>query len=463
MNLERFSLTTRIARPAEEVFAWHERPGALARLCPPWERVEEVAASGGIRDGARVTVRNRVGPCWLEWRLEHRDYVAGRQFRDVQLHGPFQVWEHLHRVEPDGSGACRLTDEISYRLPGGAVGRALGARYVRTQLGRLFAWRHATTKVDLEGAAGPGQVPARRVLVAGASGLLGRALGALLETQGHTVVRLVRRPARATGEVAWNPAEGQLDPAALVGIDAIVNLAGENVGAGRWTERRRTAILRSRVDATRTLVLAMQKMDRKPEVLVSASAVGFYGHRGDERLLEAAPIGHGFLPGVCLAWETHAEGAARLGVRTALLRFGVVLTTAGGALARMLPVFRLGLGGRVGDGRQWMAWVGREDALGALYHAIVDTRWRGPINVVAPEAVTNAQFAAELGQVLRRPAVLPVPALALQAIFGAMADETLLASTRAEPRALAKLGYRFRHATLAAALRHEVGRLESGS
>jgi uncharacterized protein (TIGR01777 family) len=461
MTPERFIFTTRIARPAEEVFAWHERRGALARLCPPWERVEEVAASGGIRDGARVTVRNRLGPFWLEWRMEHRDYVAGRQFRDVQLSGPFATWEHLHRVEPAGSGACRLTDEITYRLPGGAVGRALGGGFVRAQLGRLFAWRHATTKADVELATVHGAGSARRVLVAGASGLMGRALAALLETQGHTVVRLVRRPARGPGEVCWDPANGVLDPAAIAGVDAVVNLSGENVGAGRWTESRRTAILRSRVDATRTLVLALQKMARKPEVLVSASAVGFYGDRGDEVLSEESLIGHGFLPGVCLAWETHAEGAARLGVRTALLRFGVVLTAAGGALAKMLPAFRLGLGGRLGNGRQWMAWVGREDALGALYHAILDTRCRGPINVVAPEAVTNAQFTAALGRVLGRPAVLPVPAVALRAIFGEMADETLLASTKAVPRALERAGYRFRHPTLATALGHELGRMGS--
>jgi uncharacterized protein (TIGR01777 family) len=461
MSHSTFSLTTRMARPAEEVFAWHERSGALARLCPPWERVEVVSATGGIRDGARVTVRNRVGPFWTEWRVEHRDYVAGRQFRDVQLSGPFARWEHLHRIEPDGPDACRLTDEIVYRLPGGALGQAVGGAWVRRQLARMFAWRHATTKADVELAGRFAAPPARRVLIAGASGLLGRGLAALLESQGHTVRRLVRRPAAAPGEVYWNPAAGELDPAALEGIDAIVNLAGENVGAGRWTERRRTAILRSRVEATRTLVVALQKLARKPEVFVSASAVGFYGDRGDEILAEDASIGHGFLPEVCLAWETHAEGAARSGVRTALLRFGVVLTPAGGALPKMLPAFRAGLGGRVGSGRQWMAWVGREDALGALYHAIMDTRCRGPVNVVAPEAVTNAQFAATLGRVLGRPAVLPVPAVALRLLFGEMADGTLLASTRAVPGKLGAAGYVFRQPTLESALRQELGRLEN--
>lgn len=457
MGTEIFSSSTRIARPAAEVFAWHERPGALARLCPPWERVEVVAATGGVRDGARVTVRNKLGPLRLEWRMEHRDYVAGRQFRDVQRSGPFAEWRHLHRVEPEGPAACRLTDEIEYRLPLGALGRVVAGGWVRRQLEQLFRWRHATTKGDLELASRYGAVRPRRVLIAGASGLLGRTLTAFLQTQGHTVVRLVRRAAVNEGEVSWDPASGILEPAALEGIDSIVNLSGENVGAGRWTGARRERIMRSRVDATRTLVVAMQKMRRKPEVFVSASAVGFYGDRGDDWVDESSRIGHGFLPEVCLAWETHAEGAARAGVRTVVLRLGVVLTPAGGALAKMLPVFRVGLGGRVGNGRQWMSWVGPDDAVGALYHAMIDPRCRGAVNVVAPEAVTNATFAATLGRVLGRPALLPVPAFALHAVFGEMADGTVLGSTRVKPRRLTETGYVFRQPTLEGALRHSLG------
>ncbi len=460
MTDETFSLTTRFPRPAAEIFAWHERPGALQRLCPPWERVEVVSATGGVRDGARVTVRNQVGPFWMEWQMEHRDYVAGRQFRDVQLSGPFAKWEHLHRIEPAGESACRLTDEISYRLPGGALGRAVAGGFVRRQLARLFAWRHATTLADAELAVRYGNVKPRRVLIAGASGLIGRTLAALLETQGHEVVRLVRRTATGAHEVTWDPATGKLDPAALEGVDAVVNLSGENVGSGRWTAARREAIMRSRTDATRTLVVAFQAMARKPAVMVSASAVGFYGERGDEILTEESRIGHGFLPEVCLAWETHAEGAARMGIRTVLLRFGVVLTPAGGALAKMLPPFRLGLGGRVGSGRQWMGWVSREDAVGAIFHALIQPRCRGPMNVVAPAAVTNAGFTAVLARVLGRPAVVPVPALALRAALGEMADATLLASTRAVPQRLRETGFVFRHPTLEGALRHELGRAD---
>lgn len=451
-----FRLSTRIARPAAEVFAWHERPGALARLCPPWEKVELVSATGGVRDGARVVVRNRMGPVALDWHVEHRGYVAGREFRDVQLRGPFARWEHLHRVEPDGPDACVLTDEIHYALPGGALGRVLGGGFVRRQLTRLFTWRHATTRADLEAAAPSGPAAPLRVLLAGASGLVGSALAAFLQTQGHTLVRLVRRAARGPDEFAWDPAAGHLPEAALVGVDAVVNLGGTNIGAGRWTSARREAIRRSRLEATRTLAAALSRSARPPAVFVSASAVGLYGDRGDAALDESAGVGAGFLAEVCRDWEL-AAGAVPAGVRVVSLRFGVVLSPAGGALAKLLPVFRAGLGGPVGSGRQWMSWISIDDALGAIRHVLLDPRCVGPVNAVSPGAVTNAEFSATLGRVLVRPSWMPVPAWALRVLFGQMADETLLASTRAVPGRLEATGYRFRHAALPQALRHVLG------
>ena len=291
-----------------------------------------------------------------------------------------------------------------------------------------------------------------KIVVAGAAGLVGTALVPALRAAGHDVRRLVRRAASAPDEIAWDPATGSLDPAQLSGVDAVINLAGENVGAGRWTARRREEILRSRVAATRTLVAAIKTAARPPGVLLNASAVGFYGDRGDECLDESSAIGGGFLPEVCLAWETHAQVAAAAGVRVAVLRFGVVLAGRGGALAKMLPLFRLGLGGRLGSGQQWMSWVSLDDAVGAILHALHEPRCTGPINIVAPEPVTNAVFTAALGRALRRPAVLPAPAWALRLALGAMADGALLASTRAEPAQLRTTRFVFRHATITEAL-----------
>ncbi|HVS51674.1 MAG TPA: TIGR01777 family oxidoreductase [Opitutaceae bacterium] len=292
-----------------------------------------------------------------------------------------------------------------------------------------------------------------KIAIAGASGLIGRALTRALRVAGHDVVRLVRRATVADDEIAWNPEKGEWDAARWRGIDAVVNLAGENIAAGRWTAARRERILRSRLDATRTLVRAMNAFESRPRVFLSASAVGFYGDRGDELLTEASAIGNGFLSEVCLAWETHAEGAARSGVRTALLRFGTVLAGEGGALGKMRPIFRCGLGGRLGSGRQWMSWIAIDDAVGAILHALRDERCAGALNIVAPAPVPNAEFTRTLGRVLHRPAWLPVPAWALRVAFGRMADDALLASTRAVPEKLGAAGYAFRHPTLESALR----------
>jgi uncharacterized protein (TIGR01777 family) len=282
--------------------------------------------------------------------------------------------------------------------------------------------------------------------------LVGSALVPALRASGHDVYRLVRRVPSASDEIPWNPAHSDLAPAALAGTDAIINLAGENVGAGRWTAARRERILRSRVEATRTLAAAAKQLSAAPSVFLSASAVGFYGDRGDDVLTESSPMGIGFLPEVCLAWETHAEAAARAGIRTAYLRFGMILAGQGGALAKMLPLFRLGLGGRLGPGTQWMSWVSLPDAVGAIQHALVTPACAGPLNIVAPDPVPNATFTATLAHVLRRPAFLPAPAWALRLALGRMADEALLASLRAQPAALRRTGYAFQHPTLEAAL-----------
>ena len=299
-----------------------------------------------------------------------------------------------------------------------------------------------------------------KIVIAGASGLVGRALVPALRAEGHEVCRLVRgRAARGPDEIPWDPAAGTIDRERLSGTGAIINLAGENIAAHRWTEARRTQILRSRVEATRTLVAALGAIEPRPRVLLNASAIGYYGDRGDDVLTEASSIGHGFLPEVCLAWETHAEGAARLGVRTVRLRFGVVLAREDGALAKMLPLFRLGLGGRMGSGRQWMSWIALDDVVGSIRHALADEGCAGPLNVTAPQPVTNAEFAATLGRVLRRPAILPVPALALRAAVGnGIAHEALLASQRALPARLQEGGYAFRYPALDAALRAVLAR-----
>ncbi len=298
-----------------------------------------------------------------------------------------------------------------------------------------------------------------KIVVAGASGLVGSALVPALRAQGHDVRRLVRRTPKVEDEISWDPARGELERERFAGTQVVINLAGENLAAGRWTSARRERILRSRIEATRTLVAAMAAADPKPAVLINASAVGFYGDCGDEALTEASARGQGFLPDVCAAWEGEAARAAEWGARVVYLRFGVILAAKGGALAKMLPVFRLGLGGRLGSGRQWMSWISLADVVAAIGHAARDARAAGAINVVAPGAVTNRDFTQALGHVLRRPVVFPVPAWALRAALGrGMADEALLGSTRASPWRLGELGFTFQHPSIDVALAAVLGR-----
>jgi len=297
-----------------------------------------------------------------------------------------------------------------------------------------------------------------KILVSGSTGLVGSALVSFLASGGHEVVRLVRgRLKPGVVEVPWDPQAGTIEAAKLEGLDAVVHLAGENI-AGRWTAAKKARIRSSRVEGTRLLAEALAGLKRPPKTLVCASAIGYYGDRGDEVLREDSPSGAGFLAAVCRDWEAAAHAAAEKGIRVVQLRIGVVLSPAGGALARMLTPFKLGLGGRIGPGSQFMSWIAIDDLIGAIHHALTTEPLRGPVNAVAPRAVTNREFTKTLGRVLARPTIFPMPAFAARLAFGEMADELLLASARVEPAKLVSSGYRFRTPELEAALRHLLGK-----
>ncbi len=463
MSEQHFQKVSELRVSRDALFAWHARPGAFERLCPPFDPARVIEQSGGIRDGDRATIALPFGPLSLRWVAEHRGFVPGQQFQDVMLSGPFAAWEHTHRFESTAGGGSRLVDSIRYRLPLGALGATFGAGLVARKLEAAFRWRHRITTQDLElhAALQPGLAAQRpgpwRVLITGASGLVGQNLAALLSTGGHRLVRAVRRAARGPDELTLERGGAPARLADLEDFDAVVHLAGEPI-AQRWTKRARAAIETSRVEGTRQLVAALTALARPPRVLISASAIGFYGERGDDLVDERHGPGTGFLADLAGRWEQAADPARAAGMRVLHPRFGLILSPRGGALAKTLPAARLGLGGPLGSGRHWWSWVSLEDATAALLFALATKGLEGPFNVVAPEPVRQADFMRVLGAVLRRPAFLPAPAFALRLAFGEMADAALLASVRVAPTRLQNHGFRFRDPGLEACLRAQLGR-----
>ncbi len=297
-----------------------------------------------------------------------------------------------------------------------------------------------------------------RIAITGASGFVGNAAAADLQQAGHDVVRLVRQQPTYGNDVHWDPATGALDHEAIGTIDAVLHLAGENVAGGRWTAARKQRIAASRGPVTERLCRALAALPQPPRTLISASATGIYGDRGDRELDERSEPGSGFLADVARAWEAGTAPARDAGMRVVHLRLGMVLDPGGGALQKLLLPFRLGLGGRLGDGRQWTSWITRDDLLRAIRFVLVHAEMSGPVLAVAPEPVPNAQFTAALAKALRRPALLPVPKVALRLLFGEMADALLLASQRCRPQELLQAGFRFDQPAIGPALVRMLGR-----
>jgi uncharacterized protein (TIGR01777 family) len=292
-----------------------------------------------------------------------------------------------------------------------------------------------------------------KVLIAGSSGLIGAAVSSVLREQGHAVVPLIRPPQMAgLDRVAWNPETGEMDVRVAARSDAVINLAGVSIAGVRWSGSRKELLRSSRIDSTRNLVEPLARLDPRPKAFISASAVGYYGDRGDEVLTEESAPGDGFLAKLVRDWEAEAKRAEEFGIRTVILRFGVVLTAKGGALAQMLPPFQAGMGGRLGSGRQWMSWISLADVVGVIREALVNEGWRGIYNVVAPNPVTNLEFTRTLSNLLDKRAMFRVPAIALRVVYGEIADEMLLASQRIEPKRLIQDGYSYHYRELEPAL-----------
>jgi len=292
-----------------------------------------------------------------------------------------------------------------------------------------------------------------KVAVTGSSGLIGSSLVSFLSEKSVTVSKILRENTK-DDDISWKPEDGDWDSAFTGGVDGIVHLAGENIASGKWTRKKKEKIRNSRIEGTTRLCEHILKLPTPPSVLVCASAIGYYGNRGVEFLNEGSSRGSGFLPDVCLGWEEAAESVSKAGIRVVNVRFGIVLSKDGGALAKMMTPFKIGMGGKIGSGTQYMSWVAMDDVTGAIYHTLITESLKGPVNVTAPNPVTNKEFTNTLGEVLKRPAVVPIPAFAAKLAFGEMANDLLLASTKVAPKRLSDSGYKFQYPELENALKH---------
>jgi uncharacterized protein (TIGR01777 family) len=459
--MPRFRHETRLPFPPDEVFAWHARPGAFQRLAPPWATITVRERSGTIRDGDELSLEFERGPLKFTWRFRHRDFADGRSFTDEQISGPFQRWVHQHVFEPDGQGGTRLIDEIHWEPPAAGVD-ALATPVVERELERVFGFRALRLNHDLTLHGRWRDRPRLAVAITGASGLIGSALRAFLTTGGHRVAPLVRsaeQARREPGSIPWSPERGEIAPDALAGIDAVVHLAGEPlVQLPRWTAEKKKRILESRVRGTELIARAVATQHQDgPRTLLSASGIGYYGNRKDEVVTEESGPGKGFLAEVTKAWEEATRRARGAGVRVVLHRAGPVQSPAGGMLEKILIPFRMGMGGRVGSGKQYVPWVDLDDVMGIMLHVLM-TDLEGPINVCSPHPVPNAIFADTLGRVLGRPSLVPVPALVVKTALGEMGEETLLWGQRGKPARLLKSGYTFLLEGLEESLRFQLGR-----
>ncbi len=455
MSSRSFQRRSEIDIPLKELNDWHFRPGAFSRLNPPWEKASVVKVPDSLEGGARAIIKVGAPPLQFNWIAEHHLIEDG--FLDRQLSGPFAKWEHRHHfTESEAGTSSTLTDDITYKLPFGFPGALFGGPIIKPKLNRMFRYRHDVTKSDLERRAENPPPKSLTVLITGSTGMIGKALSGYLQTQGHRVIGITRNP-QSNEDIAWDPDNGVLDIPASVDPDAVIHLAGENVATGRWNEKKRAAILESRTKGTKLIVEAVLKLKTPPSVFITASGSGYY-QLGGERKNESSPAGDHFLSDVCQKWEAETAPLPNVGIRTIQARIGAVLSPAGGALQKMLPLFQLGLGGKMGSGNQRMAWISLDDVIDILHRALYEDSWEGPINLVAPEETTNKAFTKTMATVLKRPTFFPVPAFLINTVFGEMGRETVLADVAVTPQKLINLGYQFRHPDLQSALRHVMGR-----
>lgn len=454
----RFERSVSLPLSRNESYLWHTRPGAFRRLLPPWEKVKIKAVPQNLAVGERAVLKIPFGPIASESEFVITESHPEEGFIDQQVKGPFRLWEHQHLFEESAGGSETLNvDSIRLALPPADWIHPLAKGFVREKLSRMFRYRHTTLRNDFERLSRYGSEPRMRILVSGSTGLIGKNLCAYLSTQGHELVHLRRGK---KGPFTWDSANGEIEIPTDETIDAVIHLAGSPI-AQRWSNKVKKELWESRVKGTKLLVSAVQSLKNRSggtPVFIGASGLNFYG---PNQLKDVVDEGHwkgeDFLSDLCQEWENAAKPLADGGWRVCHLRIGMVLTPAGGALAKLLPAFRAGLGGPIGSGRQPVSWIILDDLIYAFQHCLHEKKCVGPFNAIAPEPLTNRMFVRTLGKVLKRPTFFPLPAGVVKLLFGEMGATLLLRGVAAQPHRLEQTGFRFCYPELTEGLSHILG------
>lgn len=449
----------------KSTFDWFEHEGSFRRLMPPWEVAEEVRADDSLEVGSQRVFRFPApGIPFLNmtWVAEHTGYDKPNYFADTMIKGPFWKWNHDHYLT-EKNGITTVVDDVTYSVPFGPLGmlvdRILGGSLVTGRISSMFRARELRLQRDMKNHTKFANVKRKKILVVGSSGLIGTQLVAFLDTGNHEVWRMVRREAnKDKKEISWEPSKSIINAKELEGFDIVIHLGGVGIGDKRWSTKRKSAIRDSRVDSTKLLSKTLAELNSKPDLFMMASAIGYYGNRGDEELDENSTMGDGFLTDICKEWEDSATPAKDAGIRTVHLRTGIVLSAVGGALGKMLFPAKMGAGGPIGGGKQWMSWISMDDQIYSMYHLMMNEKSSGEYNITAPNPVRQKEFAKTLGKVLRRPSFAPLPGFMMKLLFGEMGVKLTLDSQRVIPKNLQNSDYEFTHENLEDALADSLGK-----
>ena len=451
--------------PVDQLFSWHENPGAFERLTPPFEPVKVKKRKGGI-DGGEVHLQMNLGPIPLPWVARHHNYIKNKQFLDEQVSGPFASWNHAHLFEKIDAKSSKLIDKIDYKLPFGTVGKTFGGAFAEQKIKQMFAYRRNITKNDLVSQSKYSGSPLN-IAVTGGSGLIGSQLKPYLTTAGHSVENIVRgRPQK--GELSWNLENKTMSN--LSGKDVVVHLAGEPISKPLggmiplpWTKWKRNEILKSRVEGTKLISEHIASLNNPPKVMICASAVGYYGDRGEDLLSESEESGDDYFSHVVSEWENAAQPAVDAGIRVVFLRIAPVMSPLGGALQVLGNAARLGSSPPVAGGKQWWSWISLDDVVDVIYHSIINEKLSGPVNVASPNPVRQKEWASTLARVIwgrfgPLTGLIPVPGFVLKSVLGEFGDVLALSSIKIDSSKLLDSGYKFRFENLEDCFRHLLGK-----